>query len=225
MSEPAYLCLTPMYRALHPIEAAIYIREASILSMAYNPCHRSTRSWPPTRQNSIHEVMHDLVDSELSDQDSFPSWKSTISIDSPVLNDNEEEHGTTLLQYILNRFPESDPNLILTCLNRRDTDAGPPSHSMDEWLNSQADFQLVDLQSDNDDDWCRCSIVFFDDHQQSRAASPVGSLLNNYDSADESVASSVISSRLAWNGSPSILTRNVGGNFLELSPLHHPLCP
>ncbi|WEW58540.1 hypothetical protein PRK78_004008 [Emydomyces testavorans] len=209
MSEPAYLCLTPMYKAMYPP----YVGESSIISITRYRCPSIIPSWPPSRQSSIHEVTHDLADLDMSDQDSFPSWKSSISVDSPIPGGSGDESDPMLLRYILHRVPESEPTRRPT-LNLRNTERHLPSYSADEW--AQSDFELFDIQSDSDADWHRYSLLLFEAQQWDRA-SHVDSLANNYDS-DESATSSLATSCSTWSGSQSVLTSYVGGKFLELTP-------
>lgn len=223
MSEPAssYLCLTAMIRAMCPVDSNVYLSDGSIIPIAYNQNHYSSfpRSWPPTRQNSILEVASDLSDYSTDQQDCFSSGESCMSLDTASLSGNEDEQASILLRSILDRFSEPEPPFMVTHYNLWEHETISPTVLADDWSASQSEFPPFDPQPDVEDDWLRYLLLYAD---RQRAASPVGSLVNNYDSSDESVASSVISSHRAWTGSPSILTRHVGGCFLELSPRFHP---
>ncbi|KAI1928756.1 hypothetical protein LOZ58_002562 [Ophidiomyces ophidiicola] len=214
MSEPAYLCLTPMYRAMYPIESPIYLGDSSILPIKYS-LRSIAPSWPPSRQSSIDDYNSDYLDIEMPDQDTTHPWKGSISIDS---SRGDDEHNSILFRYILNRFPESNPAALLSALPFGENEMSPPPYVPEELPRSLRDCQYFDAPPDADNDWNQYSLLFFDSQPSNEEASPADSLFNNYESSDESIPPLSPSSRLAWNGSPSNFIAHVGGGFLELTP-------
>ncbi|KJF60039.1 uncharacterized protein CIMG_10907 [Coccidioides immitis RS] len=220
MSEPTYLALAPMNRMLHSVEPPRPPDEYSVPLGGYDQRHHPSvpPRLPPSRKSSVHEATHNyLADLKMLDQDTSPSWRSTPPIESPA-SESDDENDASFLRCVLYRDPEPDSTFIPPRHGFQTDETNPLPYRLDEWLSFQYPLQLADAYNEIYDEYHHHFLTFFENHQLERVDSPVDSMLNNWDSDDESIISSVASSIPAWSGSLSNLTMHVGASFLELTP-------